>query len=867
MRKKKQKMTEFVAPYSKQHLFIVLHEYNSKPEPIICEARVIRDSAFFPASTNTYVAAMSFRVSMFGNAHSGFVYQYIPPTYVIAADLDKESYNAEYLDTSMVATEFDLSPEADENFITMVPTALPVDQSTADAISVSDISLFIEGSASYINRYMMTDGSVIRVPYSSDETSKKYASVSLLTNPSRMLNGPGYGRKGLGTMKGRIILNDDDFEHGGGWNDVKPEWDGYAAIKQVLGHDEVHGSTKEVEAFQFRYEVDRKTLPSSWSIFDFAEYLSSGVHLTVDKESRGSVIDVLGPFMVDSLHDSEQGDILHWTDWQGEPEGDPNNAQRRLPNVRLVAKKGDYFRSGEFQYFERNSETGRYEGLPKWATMNFDRTPSEHEETGPFIEKNGMFVAYLCGRISKHYDDSGQLIDMASRYWSNSQDSVLAPADRFNFFKDGDPNEDVFYALTSMDPVYTKFKFNKVPVKAMQGYEQQIQNGAAVGDPVEIDFDANWKKNDWDHPDQQDTIQFVSDTTHRHRMQGRTNKSSVQGIYTVNELFEIFNAPEVNDGYWQLQTASNGGFEIRILKDIARFHITKAFADQLGLSDELLESVVDKPVDPQFHRDITDPELQTNYILVRVGHDPQGKEIDSLEVAEGDYDELVKEDTLDGYWFADFENPEDNPNGAGGGQEIKPGQAFNSYLKAQFVVHESDPNTIYKVIGKKNRTFANTKYFQRSLKATVRMHDGIEMYEWEDPPIGVIKNTATVSIESFSLFEGIQITIPDVPFQSQVTSWSNGERTLLELRLPVPYNTANEPSGRVAGTSFPYIADLLWSSTGGFEWLPVSSIGDLYQVTARCSLVYRDANNRAPRPLYIPQGGIFQLKMAFLEVK
>ena len=110
--------------------------------------------------------------------------------------------------------------------------------------------------------------------------------------------------------------------------------------------------------------------------------------------------------------------------------------------------------------------------------------------------------------------------------------------------------------------------------------------------------------------------------------------------------------------------------------------------------------------------------------------------------------------------------------------------------------------------------------------------------------------------------------LPDLPFMPQITSWSNGERTLLELRLPSPYNTGNDPTGAVAATSFPYIGDLIWNVGGsGFEWLPVSSIGDLYQVTARCSLVFRDANNRPPRPLYIPQNGIFQLKVAFLETK
>ena len=83
-------MSELVAPYSRKHLYIVLHQYNDSDEPQLARAQVIKDSSFFPASTSTYIAAEAFRISLFGNPESGYCYQYVPPDWFIAADIDDD---------------------------------------------------------------------------------------------------------------------------------------------------------------------------------------------------------------------------------------------------------------------------------------------------------------------------------------------------------------------------------------------------------------------------------------------------------------------------------------------------------------------------------------------------------------------------------------------------------------------------------------------------------------------------------------------------------------------------------------------------------------------------------------------------------
>ena len=851
-------MTEFVAPYSKQHLFMVLHKYNADPEPILATAQVIKDSSFFPASQNTYVAAVSFRVSMFGNPKSGWVYQYIPPDYVIAADLDTTHHSEDYINSHVLTPVYDFSGEDEKQgtYITLVPGESEGygDGAVHTGIGSTDISALLEGSAGSINRYMMTDGTVIKVPHTKDDISddykhwEKYALVSLTENPSLSLDSVGFGRQGLGVMKGKITFSQGPYDSGDGWNNISPRYDGNRAQQINRGSDSESREVIDIQRIQFRLEVMKNSLPSTWTVFDFGKYLSSGVHLYNQEIYRGCLIDVIGPALLQSLRDDVDGTDLTWQDHTYDDTGH----QRLLPTVRITSQNGELFSTGMVNYTTRDEETGKYKGKPKKAYMQLGREC--------FRDSGGKFIAYLSGRISKHYDEYGDEVPLAGARWSDDHPDTddIQPYQKFGLFEDD--NED-WFVYNSTGPVMENFRFNKVPVKTIQAYQQNYnEDNTEQGAPVEIQFDPDWTRDDWDLTGGVQRIQFLSATTQRHRMQGRTHKTSDVGVFTVNELFEIFNAPDLNDGYWQLQVASNGGFEIRILKNVGRFHITKEFADQLGLSDELTCVESARPDDPEYHRQIVDSQVQVNYIFLRVNMKSSPHEAESLEVAEMDYDELVKEDTLDGYFFVVEQE---------GSHEIKQSQSWLGVVQGKEVYHESNPSIVYRLIGRKERTFVNTKGYMRTLKANVRMVDGIQMYEWEDPPFpSVIRNTARVSVESFSLFEGIQITLPDLPFMPQITSWSNGERTLLELRLPVPYGTGNDAQGRVAGTSFPYIADLIWNVGGsGFEWSPVSSIGDLYQVTANCSLVYRDANNRPPRPLYIPQGGLFQLKVCFLEVK
>ena len=225
---RKKSMTEFVAPYAKQHLFIVLHEYNSNPEPILAQAQVIRDSSFFPASNSTFVAAVSFRVSMFGNPESGYVYQYVEPDWNIACELDE--YPTEftiYEPTNVLCTEWDFRNQNQDSkgSLTLAPKLAIAYGNSIPSSETSRLASLIEGSAADINRYVINTGAVLRVP----TTVNNFALVRLNENPSTKLTGPGFGPRGLGMVAGFINLGQGEFAMGDEWNDLSLEHDQFLA--------------------------------------------------------------------------------------------------------------------------------------------------------------------------------------------------------------------------------------------------------------------------------------------------------------------------------------------------------------------------------------------------------------------------------------------------------------------------------------------------------------------------------------------------------------------------------------------------------------------------------------------------------------
>ena len=78
---------ELIAPWSSQHLFLVLHQYNDTDDDVLASAFLEKDQPFFPASTNSYISAVSLRISLFGNnSGTGYAYKCLPPNWFIAVD-------------------------------------------------------------------------------------------------------------------------------------------------------------------------------------------------------------------------------------------------------------------------------------------------------------------------------------------------------------------------------------------------------------------------------------------------------------------------------------------------------------------------------------------------------------------------------------------------------------------------------------------------------------------------------------------------------------------------------------------------------------------------------------------------------------
>ena len=114
-------MSELVAPFSKQHLFLTLSQYNKKDEAVLARAEIHKDQSFFPASTGSFLASESFRLSLFGNPKSGYVYQYIQPEWFISATrIDPGTTEQEFQeDTQLCSGQvyFTANGPAQDNYI------------------------------------------------------------------------------------------------------------------------------------------------------------------------------------------------------------------------------------------------------------------------------------------------------------------------------------------------------------------------------------------------------------------------------------------------------------------------------------------------------------------------------------------------------------------------------------------------------------------------------------------------------------------------------------------------------------------------------------------------------------------------------
>ena len=832
-------MTEFVAPYSKQHLFMVLHKYNPDPEPILATAQVIRDSSFFPASTNTYVAAVSLRLSMFGNPESGYVYNYVEPDWRIAIDTEDQDVDADGVEnTVLIPTAYDLQNENNDNkgTVSLLCDAYLRYTYTGSSLETNNMGHILEAIAGDVNNYMLTKYAVALIPHSEFET----AYVRISQPPAEFLRGPGYGPQGLGTMYGYLRASR-------AWNDRGEPYDQYTAEKYQ--DTEQNPPTPPIPVLtQVRFTVD-KTWLGMESLDEFARYLSSGVHLYHDTIHGGCTYDVMGPYRVKSFYDADDPDDEKRQDLYEDTVTGINENGTQLPDWRIIMNSGRYFETGYCNYVSPQDATMEegtdYEMKRAWIDVPEDWV----------VSKGGKWTAYLTVRASRHPDPqgNGSQYNISGAIYRGLEEPFNAARNFITF-----PTVDVdaekgyeapkWFAYKCRRFVRDSILFHEIPVEIMSGSKTHpaTETQAEPYDEI-VEVGTGWIKTK-DSGVGSRSVQFEKRNVNRNRVEARSFENKPVGVYTVNEMFEMFNAPTTGneDAYWQLQTHTNGGFCVKILKNMARFQISKSFADALGLKNSITTIA-------RGHLDDRD-QTHSDWILLRVTN--PGNPL--AHIGTSTFTEMVREDSLDHYGLYNDDTGENEEI------DLSKGAAF--YVD-KIVTHMTE-HRYYKVLGRRDVSYRAHRTYKKDEPANLRVIDGIEMYEFENPPVGIIENTSQISVASFALFEGLQVTLPDLPFMPQLTSWSNGERCLLELRFPINYGTGNSGTGQVSATSFEQIGDIIWSAGGaGFEWLPVSSIGDLYQVTANASLIFRDANGRPPRPIYIPQNGIFQIKMAFLEIK
>ena len=844
---------ELIAPWSSQHLFLVLHQYNDSDDNVLASAFLEKDQPFFPASTNSYISAVSLRISLFGNNDgTGYAYKYLPPEWFIAVDMPDDpdekadEAQAEWAPSHLGAWTWNFNEE-----VKTVTLIAKTDLDNNELGTTVPLHNFTELMCAELNQNKVNRDAVIRMP-----TTGGHFHLKLQSNPTQLVEGPGWGRNGLQTMRGCVIeVSDHNNKFGEDEDtsqsdvDILLQYVEYGTDDQGYDPDE---SPNRVKSFQIAFQIYKNTLPDNVSVNELKSFLSSGVHIHHKSQGAGAILTVLGPCSIQRTAITKpirEGATFKTTDvvkynvvgTRTLDDGQTENVVQGVPIARIFCNDGHYFGDDAPVYVSQippHSEIA----VPKWIVAG----TVQKMVTGEwFVENPESYTAYLTVTLARNEENGAS---QATAFFEG-EDTPRFPH-RFTHLRQSStrPNSDDYFVYTKdirpsirtvvKDAVVSVEKYNNAdpPTKVDDynfddGQQVRVEDLSDVLDPL--------------------TIEFQQNVSSHNRIQASTEEPGDYAIQSVNELYEIYNAPLINDKLWNLNTSVNGGFRITLSKTtkVGRLQIDGEFARALGLIPFMKSSALEKKSDG--------PQLKTSYIFVKVDE----KQPEYSHLNGGEFDDYCLEGQLRDFFVIDPATYE---------KLNVPDDADLSELKTKILYLRAD-NQPYRVIDKVSVSFRERRQYIRRTKGEVS-YDGVngrEVWTFEDPPMGgYVMNDGTVSPETFSLFEGLIVQIPTLPFQSQEATYaSNGQRALLELRFPVEAGVSNDVTGEVRGTSMQLMGDMIWNRSGNHQYLPISSIGNIYTMNARISLVYRNASNRPPQPVYLPPGGIWQLKVLLVETK
>ena len=317
-------------------------------------------------------------------------------------------------------------------------------------------------------------------------------------------------------------------------------------------------------------------------------------------------------------------------------------------------------------------------------------------------------------------------------------------------------------------------------------------------------------------------------------------QGEVKYIYTPNELYWTFNNPQgavKDDGSdatetpYLLQTHENGGFKVVWDGTFSDFYMTEEMHDSLGLND-------------YFEYNYTKSEGQTTGWDVCVM-----TSVDRAELWDSTYQSSILHVPAGDMYIK-------------GSHPLTPIDVANTALGT--VVVSANGVTEYTLVSK--TLIQDTEEKSEVVKVyPVQSYDenGDILLTWKNLPASSMGNTQQVSVESYGTFSGINIVIPNLPFQPMLGTQSD-DRILASLRLPFEYGTENKTSGAVSMTDFSYYGDLLFNSDSSRSYLRITTDQQLYDCDVEARLIRRDGSMDV---LKLPYKGQFEIKLRFLQTQ
>ena len=307
-------------------------------------------------------------------------------------------------------------------------------------------------------------------------------------------------------------------------------------------------------------------------------------------------------------------------------------------------------------------------------------------------------------------------------------------------------------------------------------------------------------------------------------------------IYTPNELYWTFNNPqggvdddgkEAENTPYLLQTHENGGFKVEWDGSMSDFYMTQSMHDALGLND-YFEYNYTKRGTSQSNWDMC---LQT---VATVYDQPYQSMIQHLPATEV-------------YTLGSNPLTRVNPTTIALGTHVATADGTEFVLVSKQIIKDTE---------EKNEVM-------KAYPIVTTDSQGYQLYTWKNLPKSTMGNTQQVSVESFGTYSGINIVIPNLPFQPMLGTQSD-DRILASLRLPFQYGTENSKSGVVSMTDFSYYGDLLFNSDSSRSYLRITTDQQLYDCDVEARLIRRDGGMDV---LYLPGQGQFEIKLRFLQTQ